>query len=182
MSLNKNISPDTYKYLFDKDIYVLSETSEQASPPEVSTPQVDTSEVKTSNAVDKNQVTPTPRNWKDLIVVTNTDLSQLNESTRAFFTKVLQAIHKSHETLDNVNGTELKSTAFADLLQQKVKLILIVDINPFELGIQNTVINKYELTTYQQVPVLYIDEFSKIEQDVNLKKALWLNLKKAFGV
>lgn len=103
--------------------------------------------------------------------------SQPNEAQLKFLEKVMEATKVasgSYMILD-----ESKTAHFQNNHSEKV---ICFDLNPVELGIQNELFPKYEVKDFASKSLLFVDSLEKIAQNKDKKQALWLGLKRMFGI
>ena len=115
-----------------------------------------------------------------LIVVPDNKTAQIIEKINLqFLEKILNSIGLTIDDIIIVNNQpkEKWSTYIRDFSPKK---IMFFGVKPFELGLTELEINSYELKHYQGQTLFYADKLEVIKEDVNKKKALWINLKKLF--
>lgn len=67
------------------------------------------------------------------------------------------------------------------LEELKPKNIILFGINPFEIGLRETVINVYDIGNLPEYNILQAEKFSFYHTDALKKKALWFALQKLFN-
>lgn len=115
-----------------------------------------------------------------LIVVPDNEAAQvIKKNNILFLEKILNSIGLTTDDIVIVNNQskEKWTTYVRDFSPNKV---IFFGIKPFELGITELEINSYELKQYQGQTLFYADKLEVIKEDINKKKALWINLKKLF--
>lgn len=175
MEDQKGLNSDTLKFIYNEDLYSISTAGLETS-----------SSIQTEDKLENTTIPQQPSTQKNLaisneLVIYLKDKLDEKSETGLFLTKILQAINKSLDSVDIIDPTAI-NVAPDELANCNIKALLIFGINPFEIGFQDKQINKYELTAIKNYTVLYCDGLSTIQSDVNAKKALWINLKRAFNI
>lgn len=67
------------------------------------------------------------------------------------------------------------------LIDLNPKHIILFGINPFEIGLRETVINVYDIEQLSNYSILQAEKFSFYHTDALKKKALWFALQKLFN-
>ena len=120
-------------------------------------------------------------NNKNILILVPTSGSSevIQANILEFLSKILNSIGL---TIDDVVITDNKNQEKWDQLKNDFspQKILFFGIKPFEIGIESLDINTYEVKPFQGNFILYADKLEDIKEDLNKKKALWVNLKKLF--
>ncbi len=174
MSLTEKIAPEALKFIFNEDLYMVGPASSERIDIEPSENIQSTDEVRVP---DKKKID------SDFIVVLNKSLDAASAS-HELLQKILGAVNRSMDNVDIIIDPKSQNLKIdnMELVNGSLKLILCFGINPFELGLQSQQINKYQLGIVDSFPVIQADDLASIQNNIDAKKALWLNLKKAFGM
>lgn len=115
-----------------------------------------------------------------IITPSNTSSEIIEVETKNFLDKILTSIGLSEKDVivTKWDSNLKKENYFNDFAPDKV---LFFGIKPFEFGITELDINSYEIKHHDSKLLLYCDDLDVIKQDINKKKALWVNLKQLFS-
>lgn len=154
------IHENALKFIFDETLY---KTSDIIAQIETTIPH--------HGGNKKNTLIILPENNSDLVI---------SHEALSFLNKILNSIGLTEQ--DVIITKKIPDTTYNQYTQDfRPDKILFFGIKPFELGVTSLDINTYEVKHHEARLFLYADDLNTIQNDINKKKALWVNLKQLFS-
>ncbi|MFN8354722.1 MAG: hypothetical protein U0Y10_09760 [Spirosomataceae bacterium] len=155
------------------------------TPPQVVTPVVEVPQSPVNQAPTPPSSTYQSMGYsqKVLILISEPKHSVLSESDADFLEKVLKAVNLTSAEVDFINIDKVdKQADFKDMLSAKqVHHFLTFGVPLKRLKLEILLV-PYQIKQVEGINFLYADPLATIQQDVAKKKALWVCLKKLFGM
>lgn len=93
--------------------------------------------------------------------------------------KILLALKLSFEDIALIESKANSEEYYKILSIVRPKKIILFGLTPFEIGLKEVTLNKYEiLEDFKNMDILQGDPFSNYHNDPSKKKALWLSLQR----
>ena len=177
----EKIDDEVYGFIYDEPIYQLNKQKQSVEETpytpkvEVATPISNTESTNTSPSI---SLINEASNFKGVIMFLNPKDS-FDDADKAFLSAILKAVNLDLTNIHIIaaNHQEIYSQARK---KYKAKKYFLLNVNPFELGIKDKNLNKYELTNYDRAFWIHADSLKQIASDVNKKRGLWEGLKRMF--
>lgn len=115
-----------------------------------------------------------------VILIKETQHIILSKPDLTFLENILKAIQYTLEDvlIINVNNENL---TIKEIQKEHIpEKIILFNILPFEIGIQDKNVHKYEVMELENFNILTADSLQVITQDIDKKKALWISLQRMF--
>jgi len=154
------IEATLFEYIFNEDIYVVPQAATKIAEQTLETNKPNWLKNGTS---------------KEVIVIVKKS-EPLNTELSSFLEKIITAVKFPYEELTICTEFPLNDL----ITDYKPKKIILFNLNPFELGLKDKIIQLYEPTIHQNVQFLRADSLSVLQQNVDKKKSLWLCLQRVF--
>ena len=113
------------------------------------------------------------KNNSKILILTN---SKFGKEDFELFSKILAALKL---TLDDIALIDYKHANIQEFIERiEPKKIILCGLTPFEIGLQEHVLNTYEIKDISTYNLLQAEKFNFYHTDASKKKALWFALQK----